>query len=806
LKQSVGQVSGIRELILPAAITFCVAGATILLELVQTRIYAVVFWNHLVYFIISIALLGFGISCTWLSFGDNTRLARALTLPNAAIGFILSTILSSIIVPRMGISLGSIFSERMQLCRLMVTYMTAVFPYFFAGWMLGVVYRDFARHIHFLYFADLVGAFVGCMIFLSCMQPLGAVGLVLLCCVMIATPPFLARNKSRGAIIAGCACVVMIAGMAVFRNALSVGIMPEPTKAEQNLYANLEKDDTKVLEFSEWNTLSRIDVVSTVKHPQGKRIFIDGDAWTGMRVDRPTPAPRWDPRTDHMITWAMPYLIRANPESVLVIGSGGGIDVFNALRARPQHVDAVEINPTTARIVADEYGQTTHGVFDDPRVKLYNEEGRSFVRRSAREYDVIVMNAIDTLTALNVGAYVLSENYLYTVDAMTDYILHLKANGVMSISRWGTNPEACRLFVVCLEALYRLGVPEPEKHIIAALDETTGFVGIMTSRSAFSAEDVAAIRSHSGQQKARLVYPAAESDHKPGEPQFVGFMNAYAAQRKSGDQEAYLNARPQNLSPVWDDSPFFFHFDRARNMRAVFSETTSADLVRGHWASFTLFTLLALLGLAVVVFMFLPLLSRTRVRIPLFGSWLLYFSCLGVSFIFVEIALMQRFALLLGHPSRSLALVLASLLLFAGIGSQLGLVLRINLKAALLLVIVTILAAGFAYPHIVKAVLGWPLWMRGGVTVALVAPLGFFMGMAFPAGIRRVSAHGSASVPWMYAINSGTTVLGSVLAIVIAIWVNFTMVFVLAAAGYLLALLLFVRVSRGVAPPLPTHE
>lgn len=224
-------------------------------------------------------------------------------------------------------------------------------------------------------------------------------------------------------------------------------------------------------------------------------------------------------------------------------------------------------------------------------------------------------------------------------------------------------------------------------------------------------------------------------------------------------------------------------------------------MLRGHWPSFTLFVLLAFTAVMVAVFMFLPLASRRRPDLPRFPLWLLYFACLGVSFIFVEIALMQRFALLLGHPSRSLALVLAALLVSAGAGSYLRAKLKLSLSVCLSLLILAILGAAFVYPFVVQYVLGWTLVQRGFVTLALVAPLGFFMGMPFPTGIRRISEHANSAVPWMWAVNGGTTVFGSVLAIVLAIWGSFTLVLSIAALGYVLALLVSIRLLRGGNSP-----
>ncbi|MFA6244351.1 MAG: hypothetical protein WC655_25635, partial [Candidatus Hydrogenedentales bacterium] len=257
--------------------------------------------------------------------------------------------------------------------------------------------------------------------------------------------------------------------------------------------------------------------------------------------------------------------------------------------------------------------------------------------------------------------------------------------------------------------------------------------------------------------------------------------------RADGAQDSYFASLEYDISPVYDDSPFFFHFDKPRNLLNVIGDQNVGVFIRGHWPSFTLFSLLVFTLVAVAVFMMAPLAYRGGKKVRHFKTWLVYFSCLGISFIFIEISLMQRFALLLGHPSRSLALVLAALLISAGIGSQVRHMLKLNLGACFFVLVGFILAAAFVYPYVVGALLGQSLLVRGLATVLLVVPLGFMLGMPFPSGLRRVSEASVEAVPWMWAVNGGTTVLGSILAIVLAIWFSFTVVLAIAAAGYLLA-------------------
>ncbi len=784
----------------PTVAAFSVAAATLLLQLVQTRIFSVVYWNHIVYFIVSVALLGFGISGTWMSFGKDSRLARVLTVPLAGFLFFISTLISSLAMTQLDVNTAAIATSKANQWLLYLTYACAVLPYFFSGWILGLVYRDYAEHMNFLYFADLVGAATGCMLFLVLIHPLGAVTLVGIAAALVTFPAFALNLRSRVSLYGGLLCAVVLAIVILFQSEIDRNIQPEKTKAIVSMYeiSGGQRPIEPSIELSEWNPISRIDITGNVRHRGEYRVFIDGDAWTSLFLDRKSPRTTWNHETECLITWASPYLLKQAPDSVLVIGSGGGVDVLNALRAEAKQIDAIEINPTTARVVKEEFKDDTKQIFGRPEVSVYNEEGRSFVRRGGKQYDVIVMNAIDTFAALSSGAYVLSESYLYTVEAMKDYITHLTPGGILNISRWKTPAESVRLFTVMLEAMYELGYSNPESHLVAVFNPQNGFIGIMASNQPFSEEHINIVRDHVQRHKLEMVFPLRAGDNAYA---IQRTYKKYAELRNRGEELDTIAEFNYDARPVWDDSPFFFNFLSVKQLFMARYTSSASQILRGGRASLTLFTLLGLLTLAVVLFMFLPLLKRGRAHIPRFTSWLLYFMCLGIAFIFVEIALMQRFSLLLGHPARSLALVLATLLLFAGIGSQMRGMLGIPLWVGMAGGIVAILTAAFVYPHIVPLVLGWELWQRGLVTAAMVAPLGFFMGMPFPEGIRLVATHARDAVPWMWGVNGGATVLGSVLAIILAMATNFTTVFVVAAAGYTLALYLFTRRLQTIPAP-----
>lgn len=785
-----------QSLVYPAVLAFALSASILLLQLVQTRIYGVVFWNHLVYFIVSIALMGFGISGTWLSFGNETWLARKLTLRTAALLYVATTLVSSLLMPRLAPGIANLLESQAQQALLFATYFAAILPYFFAGWMLGGVFNNYVKSIHILYFSDLVGAASGCIVYLAGMQRYGAINLILVACALVAVPVLLVEGSSRSRVLFLAPTLVCLGIFSLFERSMTQAIHPDPSKAFNTAFSNLPEGAEKIVELTEWNTISRIDVVSSTDQPTRKIVFIDGDAFTGLVIGYPVPPPPVGP-TDGRVGERSPYFFRNGAERVLVLGTGGGAQVYNALAMGAQHVDAVEINPTTWRLPLKEYRSEMLDLMHQPGVHSYREEGRSFVRRAGREYDVITIHGIDTFAALNAGAYMLAENYLYTVDAIEDYVRALSNDGLLVISRWYHYAETPRMFAVALEALYRLGVDDPPSRILVH-QMPDGYAAMLIRAKPFQDREVAAFREHLAARNSphpRLIYPRGADEPEFDEEKVIA---AYADARRQGPEaaRAYTATLDFQMAPVYDDSPFFFHFDKAGNMLDIFKSKNVQDFVRGNWPSFTLFSLLAFSVVVVASMMFVPLVRGGRPRVPGFGVWLLYFSSIGVSFIFIEIVLMQRFALLLGHPSRSLALVLASLLFFAGVGSYARSVFRVRLDVALAALLVLILVAAYAYPYIVLEVLPSSLFVRGAVTMALVAPLGFFMGMPFPSGLAGVSTCGAGVVPWMWGINGATTVLGSILAIVLAIYLNFTIVLLLAFLGYGVTLVSYFYLSR----------
>lgn len=524
----------------PVCLAFSVSLAVVLLQFLQTRLYSVLFWNHFVYFVISIALLGFGISGTWLALGERTWLARRLGLRGAGVLFVVSTLLSTLVVPQATLDLAKLQADPSRLLQLFLTYSAAVLPYFFAGWVLGILFREHAARIHVLYFADLIGAACACLGFVVLIRPLGLVPLLVLNCAIVGVPCLLERREPKQLASAGALCAALLT-LLPFSRAIDVSILPESSKTMMAWGWSEAPGDGPVHEFCEWNGISRIDVVSRKSEPQFHRVFIDGDAFTEISEGFRTVVP-FDPAQDHLIVSRMPYLLKQAPADVLVIGAGGGVDIWHALRGGAANVDCVEINPTTYRLGLDVYREQNGGLFHRPGVHLHNEDGRSFVRRADKRYDVVMLQGVDTFAASNAGAYVLSETYLYTVEAIRDYYQHLKPGGILCISRCYTSEEAMRLFVNTLEALYAEGVAQPDAHVTLHGTLPSWMCVLVKKDEPFSAAELELQHGYLLERGILLLFPAV------GEETFLDqapYLNYARARARRGCRRATSRSIPR---------------------------------------------------------------------------------------------------------------------------------------------------------------------------------------------------------------------------------------------------------------------
>jgi len=420
------------------------------------------------------------------------------------------------------------------------------------------------------------------------------------------------------------------------------------------------------------------------------------------------------------------------------------------------------------------------------------------VRNSHEKYDVLQMTLVDTWASTAAGAFALSENNLYTVEAFREYFDHLKPDGIIAITRWEFKQprEALRIVSQEIEVLRQAGLNDPAPHFIIVsegpLDEDGRPVTVLFKKSPFTLEESAAVMAHL-RDYARLtaLYVPISS---------VRGQNAFDELITAGSPAQFAETYAYNVAPVTDNAPFFFFTIKTADVvRGILGGTGRGMDWRINLGVVVLGMVLVISFAAVLVFLILPLsLARTRLSVGRHSSIpLLYFVAIGLGYILAEIAFIQRFVLFLGHPTYALTVVIFLMLLSSGAGSALSrrwLSDALRVWVPIVAVIVLLAVYVFALPPLLRALIGLPFAAKLGISALVLVPLGLAMGMPFPSGLRALGAAGDDNaVEWAWAMNAASSVLGSVLAMVIAIQFGLGATLACGAAAYLVALALIPR-------------
>jgi hypothetical protein len=741
-----------------------------LLELSLTRIFSVVFYYHFAFLAISIALFGLGVGgvfsyvvARWKPKLFN-KLGVLALLNAAAVVF----------------SLVFLLSRRGDLTyfALACVYIACALPFVFTGAIVSLAVSETIERVDRVYFFDLLGAAAGCLVLIPLLNSVGGPNTTLAAAILFGVSSaiwFTLAGAARRRILAVAAALSLT----------TLVIVNTRTHWIDVRYA--KGVELKGEQFSKWNSFSRIGLKPNEQGHQ--TIYIDADASTGLAsydFDRITEAQKKDLLTQGP---GLPFVVRPGAKT-LIIGPGGGYDVARALASGSKNVTGVEINPIIATtIMRQRYPELSQRIYFRPDVRIFVEDGRSFIRRSAEKYQVLQATLVDTWASTAAGAFALSENNLYTTDAFHDYLTHLTDDGFMAFTRWGFQPprESLRLLTLATDALERLGEKDPWRHVIV-IRENVNLISqwgatdtVLISRKPFSEDDRARVRQFIAETKKDLVYEPGMT----GGTEFAEFL-------RTSDRAAYLAAYAYDISAVSDDRPFFFFTVQARDVWNYFqTRKGGAADTKINTAVPLLFGLVIISALATIVVLALPpLLLGTRLPAqPGIRSFLLYFLFIGTGYIVVQISLIQKFVLFLGHPTYALTVIVFSMLISSGLGSYYSR--RIPVLYALGAVAVLISVLAFAVPLVSDAGVGWTLGARMGVTVLLIAPVGFVMGMPFPNGLSKLESVHHESVRWAWALNAASSVLGSALAIVFALYFGLRDTLLIGGLMYLFALLIY---------------
>ncbi len=768
-----------RENTLLTAITLC-SFSSLLLELALTRLFSVVLFYHFAFLSISLALLGLGaggvfayLRRDWLA-QWNTR----------ALGAILSFLCSLSVVAVLEIVLHSqvnlVLSHR-DIRALTILYLSSAVPFFLVGLLFSVVFARHPDRISRLYGADLVGGSLACLTTVPLLNLLGAPNSILAAAVMLAIASIAWSTTPRQRWLAGGLALLILGTIAA--NILHPFI--------DIIYAKGQRREG--VEYARWNAISRVEVDRTANG--ARYVAIDSDASTAiMNADpRHLSSRGWEAALMSTPP-SIPNVLRPHGEYA-IIGPGGGVDVLRAIANGSPKVTGIEINPIIVNdVMRGRYAEFSHHLYDLPEVDIHISDGRSFIRSSKDRYDVVQMTLVDTWASTAAGAFALSENNLYTVEAFREYFDHLKPDGMIAITRWEFKEprEALRVVSVAMEALHQLGAANPAGNLLVVsdgpLDSDGRPVLVLAKRSPFTVEEQAILSAD------LRGHPNLVLQYAPWQPE----ANVFSELIASNDPFAFASRYKFNVAPVSDNAPFFFF---TLKIGQVISKGVAHGIDWKVNVGVAVLGLVLLLSIAAVLaFLILPLVFGTKstrgqpVR-------LFYFVAIGLGYILVEIAFIQRFVLFLGHPTYALTVVIFLLLLSSGAGSFFSrrwLSEKSLARAPLAGIVVGLLAYVLLLPMLLRAMVGLPFILKLMISGVLLIPPGFLMGMPFPAGLRALAKSSSlrsewpadSGVEWAWAMNAASSVLGSVLAMIIAIRFGLNVTLSAGAVFYLIAMLL----------------
>jgi hypothetical protein len=733
-----------------------VSCAVLLFEVLMTRILSVTLSYHFAFLTISLAMLGLAAPAVWFSLQP----PRPSTLFTALYA-------SAVALP--GAVLAIVHLGAPQRGNLVFWIAVILVPMLTLGTSICVlILRARGGQIASMYAADLAGAAVGALLAVPLLHGLStpcvvaALGLLPLAAAMLA-----GSRRHLVSLVYGAALVGSVAWGAPYRLRYARFYVEErpPLYEKWTATARITIFDRMNLQFVGWGMGARYRGAPPADH-----LWLDQDGSAGTPILAYEPGRPYPQHLAYdVVSAAYPV---ASPDRACIIGGGGGRDILKALQGGAKDVEVVEINPYIVDAVSRVFRAHSGDPYHLPGVHAFVAEGRNHFSRSQTPCDVIEISQIDTFAASAAGAYALTENSLYTVEAIRMFWSHLSERGALSISRWVAGPawpESVRLVLLEVEALRQEGIAEPRRHMVVLAARGTANVLLfrkpVTPQQFHLAEAVAADRGFA------ILWPVA-----PGDTDMSEVTRALAF--GPGD----MTRRGYDVSPPTDDRPFFF-----QTLNVLRGSSRGAEVRTEREQSVVLLRrLVEILGGLAFVLVLLPLAARgTLPRGPGFGKSTLFFSCLGFGFMFVEIPLLQRLAVYLGHPSYSTTVVLGSLLIGAGCGASLaGHVPESRRRLVGLLVPLVVGASVFLLMWIAERTTGQSFAVRVAISVTMLTLAGAMMGMPFPLGMAKFDGRDRS---WYWAINGATSVLASVLALVVALIAGFTVVLACAVASYLIA-------------------
>lgn len=768
---------------------FFVSLCLLMLEITVARILTVALFSHYAFVAISLAMFGLGLS------GLVVYLLPS-RFPAEKVDDQLTTFLSLFGLTAAISVLGFLHIHVIQelstagFASLGLAYAVLTVPFFLGGICISLLMTHFSSRIASIYYADLVGASLGCLGVVTALGLLPAPQVaVVIATLASVTALVVALGSGRGKALAGGATAVVA----------TLLVLSFTTDLYSMTY--IKQRTERYSEVETWNSFSRVSAFHQDRnaaqivpmrlewtkyeggpYPATKMLDIDGAAWT--------PMMNWDGKRES-IQWLKDSVLYVGHElrpgaSVLVIGTGGGRDLLAAIAYDQPSIMGFEINPAMRHIVEDLHADYAGHPYTHPTVEVVIDEARSRLSNVDKKFDIVQLSLIDTFSLNAAGGFVFSENYLYTTEGFQEYFEHLTDTGLLSVTRYMVAQypvEVLRICAMARAAWENEGVKNFSDHIVVLKQDLN--TTMLVKKTPYTQEELAKLAERAAYLNAQVMWaPGAQ----PGNLEVARVIS-------SPDWHEYMDGYRFFIEPPTDDRPFFFNF-----LRGLITDGTDDPfhfLQMWNDALVLMYMLIGVVSVMAVLFFSIPLLTFGRgnmhkIDVKVAAPLLLYFGCLGYGFLMIEIPLLQKFMLLLGAPIYALAVVLFALLFFSGTGSLLSDRFTGDPMKSLTRVLLSIVAISLVYITVLTPVihmfLGTPIWVRIGVTVLLLGPIGLLLGMAYPLGITVLRTCGEELVPWAWGMNGAMSVVASVVAIFIGSKIGFTAAFMTGVVAYLVGL------------------
>ena len=783
---------------------FLISFSILSYEILLMRIFSIISWSHFAYMVISIALLGFGVSGTFISLLQK-GFKKHFYLFFAIFSFLfsLSLPLCFALSQRIPFSPFLIVWYRGEYLRLLEYYLVFLIPFFLGATCIGLSFLKFSQEIPKVYFANLLGSGAGALgiiLIMYLLPPISIIGVITVLAFLSAL--FSAINFPRK---------ILVMATIIFSVFILLFFLypPQPQISQyKGLSVALKLPQAKIIS-QRFSPLARLDVVKSPairyapglslnfkgKIPPQLALFIDADSMcpiTNFQGDLSNV------RYLDYTTSALPYHLLNEP-SVLILGAGGGSEVLTALYHKASSIEAVEVNPQVIDLLQGEYAEFSNHLYSYPQVRVKIAEGRGFMESTDEKYDLIQITLLDSFSSSSAGVYATSESYLYTIEAIKNYIEHLTPEGILSVTRWVKTPprDGIKMFATAVESLEKMGIKDPSSHLIFIRSWATST--LLIGRSPFTPSQIGTVKKFIEERLFDPIWYPGISSKKVNRYNILNEPYYYEASQRilSEGRKDFYQDYLFYVRPATDDRPYFFHFFKWKSLPYLLKTLGRAWIPFMEWGYIILIaTLIQAIGISILLIV-LPLFflkkkkSVLRDKLRIF----LYFLCLGVGYMFMEVSFIQKFTLFLFYPIYSVAVVIAGFLIFSGWGSYFSR--RIHLKRASTIEVavggIIVISLGYLLwlNDIFASFIWLPDWLRILFSVLLIAPLAFFMGMPFPLGLGKVSYNRPLLVPWAWGINGCASVISTVLATILAISGGFNLVIVISLALYVLAAVSF---------------